>query len=154
MTDGRQRPTGRQVNRELDFVLRGHRKAVRVVESPDKRLGGKWIVIESTTPDHGKFVIEWDYRVEVTADGSISGRGNKIRVNGKPAREGERNTWAEFTVRLRGTQASGPVRERALNGHEIPGRWDLQFSPDFRTFEGRLYDRDTLVSTLTGYAMN
>lgn len=144
LTGGEQRPTGRQLNRELDFDIAD--------VGPPLLFPKEWSITEQTNAANGNWKIEWDCALD-KAGKRISGEGRKVRVNDNPASRGERKTIFRFEANLNGENASGRSEEVAANGKKIPGIVTLYFSKDLQTLSGTLNDTEgNHISDLSGVA--
>ncbi|MDF1811300.1 MAG: caspase family protein [Verrucomicrobiales bacterium] len=145
MTEGAQRPTGRQLNRELDFDIAD-------AGVPSLPFPNEWLITEQTNEANGNWRIEWE--CVFNKDGNtISGEGGKIRVNGKSASRGERKTVFRFKTTLSGGSAAGTSEEVAANEKKIPGIVTLNFSKDLKSLSGTLNDSEgNHISDLSGEA--
>ncbi len=151
-TEGQQRPTGRQLNREVDFEIARTGKGSAAKPEISADLPTKWLVTEQTNAANGNWRIEWDCTFQ-KIDTGISGSGNKVRVNGNDASSGESKTVFQFNTTLKGRAASGSSEEINASGDNIPGRVTITFDSNFRSLQGTLFDtKGNHISDLTGHA--
>ena len=155
LTDGRQKPTGRELNRLNDpFFTSVPGGSTPVPGSPDAPPGGlvsgAWHFEEQVNPAHGGYHIEWDCALYQTGTAEWTVVGRKSRINGNLPTPGEKQ--AVSILRLRGApdgSLEGIGVESGGRGAQIASTLAGTLGPDGLTLSLSLSENGQPVSRLS-----
>lgn len=114
---------------------------------------GSWMVQEIVSPDRGGWNIAWESYFS-SRGGTLVGKGNKVRVNGRPAYPGEQKTEARVTLQPTGEKSTvrGTSRETNHRGGVIDAEYEGWISPSKSWFLVESYEKGELAGLLYGRA--
>jgi hypothetical protein len=113
---------------------------------------GTWEVREIVSPGKGSWDIQWKYQFKKTSE-TISGRGNKVIVNGRKAYRGEAGTYCQIDLKNHASHknaVTGKGVETNYKGRKSRMEYEGWLSPSGRSFFLMSYESDGLAALIVG----